>query len=233
MTDSLQRAFRQRKEGYIKKLEEQVKEFQTMEQNFRALQNENYQLREYILNLQSRLLESQSDIPPAPSHINLVSTSRSGPNNAADPSSAVEQQLRREMQDHGLANRLRIVANWTDGKTGQRKTMPIRHGLYQQMNPDSPPRSYADAMSIIHALRQEKVQNAPAWMKQHRLPHVLEVTWDHLQQELKLVSTTVTAVQPPQPVNMLKREKTKKRSIRGKQLCAGWDEAYLLRLLGI
>ncbi|KAI7639497.1 hypothetical protein KC319_g14382, partial [Hortaea werneckii] len=61
-----QRAFRQRKEGYIKKLEEQVKDFQNMEQNFRSLQNENYQLREYILNLQSRLLETQSDIPPAP-----------------------------------------------------------------------------------------------------------------------------------------------------------------------
>ncbi|WPH03048.1 Hypothetical protein R9X50_00592200 [Acrodontium crateriforme] len=70
-----QRAFRQRKEGYIKKLEEQVKDLQTMEQNHRALQNENFQLREYILNLQSRLLETQSDYPPAPSHINLASSS--------------------------------------------------------------------------------------------------------------------------------------------------------------
>ena len=96
-----QRAFRQRKEGYIKKLEEQVKEFQTMEQNFRALQNENYQLREYILNLQSRLLENQSDFPPAPSHINLRSGSHPGSSGAADSSSAVEQQLRREMQDQG------------------------------------------------------------------------------------------------------------------------------------
>ena len=92
-----QRAFRQRKEGYIKKLEEQVKEFQTMEQNFRALQNENYQLREYILNLQSRLLENQSDFPPAPSHINLPSGSHPAPSTATD-SSAVEQQLRREIQ---------------------------------------------------------------------------------------------------------------------------------------
>jgi len=70
-----QRAFRQRKEGYIKKLEEQVKDFQNMEQNYRALQNENYQLREYILNLQSRLLDSSTDVPPAPSHINLASSS--------------------------------------------------------------------------------------------------------------------------------------------------------------
>lgn len=93
-----QRAFRQRKEGYIKKLEEQVKEFQTMEQNFRALQNENYQLREYILNLQSRLLENQSDFPPAPSHVNLPSDAHRPSRDTADSSSAVEQQLRREIQ---------------------------------------------------------------------------------------------------------------------------------------
>jgi predicted transposase YbfD/YdcC len=34
-------------------------------------------------------------------------------------------------------------------------------------------------------------------------------------------------------LNLLKRENTKKRGIRGKQLNAGWDHAYLLRLLGV
>lgn len=34
-------------------------------------------------------------------------------------------------------------------------------------------------------------------------------------------------------LNLLKREKTKKRGMKGKQLNAGWDHAYLLRLLGI
>jgi len=34
-------------------------------------------------------------------------------------------------------------------------------------------------------------------------------------------------------LNLLKREKTKKRGIRGKMLNAGWDHPYLLRLLGI
>jgi predicted transposase YbfD/YdcC len=33
-------------------------------------------------------------------------------------------------------------------------------------------------------------------------------------------------------LNLLKREKTKPRGIRGKQLNAGWNHAYLLRLLG-
>jgi predicted transposase YbfD/YdcC len=34
-------------------------------------------------------------------------------------------------------------------------------------------------------------------------------------------------------LNLLKRDKTKKRGIKGKQLNAGWDHAYLLKLLGI
>lgn len=34
-------------------------------------------------------------------------------------------------------------------------------------------------------------------------------------------------------LNLLTRDQTKKRGIRGKQLNAGWDHAYLLRLLGI
>ena len=34
-------------------------------------------------------------------------------------------------------------------------------------------------------------------------------------------------------LNLLKGEKTKKRSIRGKMLCASWDPPYLTRLLGV
>ena len=37
-----------------------------MEEDFKALQHENYQLREYILSLQNRLLESSDDLPPPP-----------------------------------------------------------------------------------------------------------------------------------------------------------------------
>ena len=51
-----QRAFRQRKERYITELEEKVKRYQSMETDFQSLQDENHQLREYILNLQSQLL---------------------------------------------------------------------------------------------------------------------------------------------------------------------------------
>ena len=92
-----------------------------MEQNFRALQNENYQLREYILNLQSRLLENQSEFPPAPSHINLPSGSHAG----ADSASAVEQQLRREIQhsqtpgQHDGLSQLQAAAAQADARSGE------------------------------------------------------------------------------------------------------------------
>jgi len=67
-----QRAFRQRKEGYIKKLEEQVRELHNLEDNFKAIQAENYSLREYIIHLQSRLIESQGDYPQPPPNVNLT-----------------------------------------------------------------------------------------------------------------------------------------------------------------
>lgn len=66
---SPQRAFRQRKEGYIKKLEEQVRELHTLEDNYKVIQNENYSLRDYILQLQRRLLESQGEYPQPPAAV--------------------------------------------------------------------------------------------------------------------------------------------------------------------
>lgn len=69
MTD--QRAFRARKDTYIKTLEKQVKDAEALELNYKGLQAENYQLRDYIINLQSRLIESQGDYPQPPANINL------------------------------------------------------------------------------------------------------------------------------------------------------------------
>ncbi|TVY22717.1 putative transcription factor [Lachnellula hyalina] len=66
-----QRAFRQRKEGYIKKLEEQVREMHALEENYKSIQSENYSLREYIIHLQSRLIESQGEFPQPPPNVDL------------------------------------------------------------------------------------------------------------------------------------------------------------------
>ncbi|EGS21407.1 putative sequence-specific DNA binding protein [Thermochaetoides thermophila DSM 1495] len=66
-----QRAFRQRKEMYIKKLEQQCKDYEQMEVAFKALQAENCALRDYALQLQNRLLELTGEHPPPPPGLNL------------------------------------------------------------------------------------------------------------------------------------------------------------------
>ncbi|KAK1729187.1 uncharacterized protein BDZ83DRAFT_748628 [Colletotrichum acutatum] len=88
-----QRAFRQRKEGYIKKLEQQVRDYMEMEGQYKTMQSENYALREYVIHLQSRLLDLQTEIPQPPPNVNLQqpalpppSVPTSGPE--APPSSA-------------------------------------------------------------------------------------------------------------------------------------------------
>lgn len=43
-----------------------------MTENYKALQAENYQLREYIIGLQSRLIDTQGDVPELPPNIDLT-----------------------------------------------------------------------------------------------------------------------------------------------------------------
>ncbi|KAH6631754.1 hypothetical protein F5144DRAFT_602539 [Chaetomium tenue] len=74
-----QRAFRQRKEGYIKKLEQQVRDLGDLESTSKTLQAENYALRDYILRLQSRLLDTQGEYPQPPPGISLHPTAQGQP----------------------------------------------------------------------------------------------------------------------------------------------------------
>lgn len=46
-----------------------------MEDNYKAIHAENYSLREYIIRLQSRLIESQGEFPQPPPNINLSHSS--------------------------------------------------------------------------------------------------------------------------------------------------------------
>jgi len=104
-----------------------------MEHNFKALQNENYQLREYILSLQSRLLETQSDYPPAPAPSQVQSLASSSAavsaNHAPEPANAIDQRLRREMHpphepspsqaQHDAISQLRAAAAHADAPQHQ------------------------------------------------------------------------------------------------------------------
>ncbi|KAM7206871.1 putative transcription factor kapC [Naviculisporaceae sp. PSN 640] len=84
-----QRAFRQRKEGYIKKLEQQVREYTEMEINYKQIQAENYSLREYVIHLQSRLLDAQGEFPQPPPNLNLGHPTAHAPPPPGGPPGAV------------------------------------------------------------------------------------------------------------------------------------------------
>ncbi|KAL7921185.1 hypothetical protein ACQKWADRAFT_132758 [Trichoderma austrokoningii] len=90
-----QRAFRQRKEGYIKKLEQQVRELAELEHSYKSMQSENYALREYVIHLQSRLLDTQGEFPPPPPNVNLSQPSSAVP---PPPSAIPEQQHQQQHQ---------------------------------------------------------------------------------------------------------------------------------------
>ncbi|KAF1959667.1 hypothetical protein CC80DRAFT_489778 [Byssothecium circinans] len=105
-----QRAFRQRKEEYINKLKDQVKEFEQLCELYKTLQTENYQLRDYIINLQSRLLETQGEIPPAPAGVDLSRNQHGEPstlnhtNQQPQPEQAQAQQ-QSQSNNGGLSER--------------------------------------------------------------------------------------------------------------------------------
>jgi len=95
-----QRAFRQRKEQYIHTLKSQVQNYEQMATNYKSLEKENLILREYIIQLQSRLLESghRDMIPTAPPEVARGSAAPSSsvippplPHN--DELAAMERQL--------------------------------------------------------------------------------------------------------------------------------------------
>mmetsp|Transcript_6229 Transcript_6229/g.7700 ORF Transcript_6229/g.7700 Transcript_6229/m.7700 type:complete len:271 (-) Transcript_6229:226-1038(-) len=79
---SAQKAFRQRKEKYIKDLEQQAAEVNTLKQTIEELRAENLQLRDYTLALQSRVIE----LSPASSHHPLSTTSQPPTNQSHDSS---------------------------------------------------------------------------------------------------------------------------------------------------
>ena len=114
----LQRAFRQRKEGHIKKLEEQVRDYAILSENYKRMQAENYLLRDYIISLQSRLLESQGEIPQPPGNINLDAPRHDAPLShgapTADMGASAASQLQASAAQAVAEGRGRDLAERTD-----------------------------------------------------------------------------------------------------------------------
>ncbi|KAI0447438.1 hypothetical protein F4803DRAFT_323148 [Xylaria telfairii] len=125
-----QRAFRQRKEHYIKKLEQQVRDYTEMEHSFKVIQNDNYALREYIIQLQSRLLDLQVELPQPPPNVNIT------PPNQNPASTATRQPHSSAPVDTGSnatsAGTLADVAAAVAGLStaGLRAREPIAEAMY-------------------------------------------------------------------------------------------------------
>ncbi|KAF3910415.1 hypothetical protein ABW20_dc0104729 [Dactylellina cionopaga] len=69
-----QRAFRARKEEYIKSLESKVRDYEAVEERNQALEGENAALRQYIMHLQRRLLDHLGEgeaLPDPPAGLNI------------------------------------------------------------------------------------------------------------------------------------------------------------------
>ena len=69
--NSPQRAFRRRKEEYIKKLEQRVNETEQLDQLCRYLVSQHNSFREYVSTLQSELVEAQGKFPAPPQNLNF------------------------------------------------------------------------------------------------------------------------------------------------------------------
>ncbi|KAI0972757.1 hypothetical protein F4678DRAFT_51282 [Xylaria arbuscula] len=121
-----QRAFRQRKEHYIKKLEQQVREFGELEHTFKSIQNDNYALRDYVIQLQSRLLELQVELPQPPPNVNITQPGA--------PSTARQPQSNAPVEPPPNAASAGTLADVAAAVAGLRAREPMPEGNYAKPN---------------------------------------------------------------------------------------------------
>ena len=81
-----------------------------MESNYKSLQAENYALREYVINLQSRLLDVQGECPQPPPNINLAH-----PHGAQPPVTSSSADPHAPNQSTGAGTPLEVVAQAVAG----------------------------------------------------------------------------------------------------------------------
>ena len=97
-----------------------MRDLHALEESYKAIQAENYQLRDYIINLQSRLIESQGEFPQPPSNINLPhpqgDTSRSGETYQPLPQSSPTIPAPAVSQLQTQASAAQAVVNLGSGK---------------------------------------------------------------------------------------------------------------------
>ncbi|KAL9589111.1 MAG: hypothetical protein Q9203_002100 [Teloschistes exilis] len=147
-----QRAFRQRKEGHIKHLEAQVKDYNSLSESYKTLQAENYQLRDYIISLQSRLIESQGEFPQPPSNIEISPQRPSGNAHSREllgaPTATMASSAVRELQA-SAAQVIDLSSGKHEDEVGSTASKRPRIGSRSESNAGSPgqppPRSIVEA----------------------------------------------------------------------------------------
>ncbi len=96
-------------------------------------------------------------------------------------------------------------------------------------------KSCEDRYHIASITGAEKVLKSVRshWGVENGLHWILDMTFDEDRSRIRKESGAENlAVLRHIALNLLRQEKTCKRSIRGKRLLAGWDENYLLKVLG-
>ncbi|OAA81417.1 bZIP transcription factor [Akanthomyces lecanii RCEF 1005] len=125
-----QRAFRQRKEGYIKKLEQQVREYTDMETTIKQYQSENYALREYVIQLQSRLLETVGEFPPPPPNVNLNHAATAPPSQPLPAAAAATEAQQQQPESTTVGTPLEAVAQAVAGLAAQEQLSSEQRSQY-------------------------------------------------------------------------------------------------------
>ncbi|KAI5794372.1 hypothetical protein DFH27DRAFT_133950 [Peziza echinospora] len=179
-----QRAFRQRKEGYIKKLEEQVRDLANLEESYKAIQNENYQLRDYIISLQSRLIESQGEdaVPPAP----ILITHQQPP--PPPPPQQQQQQQQQALPSH-LMTQQPPQGPPAMGHVGQPQVQTIQQHVQPQavptapmsVNLGAPPQAQMIPQATMVSIQQKPQQTIP--LQQQQQPQHQQQQQQHQQQQ--------------------------------------------------
>ena len=96
--------------------------------NYKAVQQENFQLREYIIQLQARLLEAHSDVPPPPAQIDLTNPPQR-PVEAPATSAPTAQMMSNAVEELQIAAAAaEHVAGITTGNSGNEQEHPSSSG---------------------------------------------------------------------------------------------------------
>lgn len=116
-----------------------MRDFVEMEHNFKAVQNDNYALREYVIQLQSRLLDLQVELPQPPPNVNISPPAASTNARAAHTSVAPEPTPNPSTNNNAgtLADVAAAVAGLSSARGGSAESMYPKPGYKTEPNEDS------------------------------------------------------------------------------------------------